>query len=242
MSQAMLRLIDCIEAVAFDLDGTLIDTVPDLAAAANMMLAILGGRPLAESRIPALVGAGIAVFVNRVLTESRGRVVRDPGLQIAATTLFAGLYEQRLFERSRVYDGVMETLPELGQAAIPSCCVTNKASRFALPLLEAAALREHLTLTLCADRSQDRKPSPNLLLAACARLGIQPAQLLYVGDAPSDIVAARAAGCRVVSVNYGYSPQHALLEQRPDGVVGNLMEIITLGTSGSGMRTLRAVS
>jgi phosphoglycolate phosphatase len=238
----MLRLIDCIEAVAFDLDGTLIDTAPDMAAAANMMLAILGGRPVPEDRIPALIGAGIAAFVARVLAESRGKLVRDPGLHVAATTLFAGLYEQRLFERSRVYDGVRETLDALEHAAVPSCCITNKASRFALPLLEAARLSDGIRLTLCADRSHDRKPSPNLLLAACARLGIKPGQLLYVGDSPADIGAARAAGCRVVAVNYGYNPHATLVEQRPDAIVGNVMEIITLGTSGSGMRTLRAVS
>src|SRR5262245_34642498 len=149
----MLRLIDCIEAVAFDLDGTLVDTAPDMAAAANMMLAILGGRPVPESSIPALIGAGVAAFVARVLAESRGKLVRDPGLHVAATTLFAGLYEQRLFERGRVYDGVRETLDALGHAAVPSCCITNKASRFALPLLEAAKLSDGIALTLCADRA-----------------------------------------------------------------------------------------
>jgi phosphoglycolate phosphatase len=238
----MLRLIDCIEAVAFDLDGTLIDTAPDMAAAANMMLAILGGRPVPESRIPSLIGAGIGAFVAGVLAESRGRLVRDPGLHIAAATLFAGLYEQRLFERSSVYAGVIETLDALKQAAIPSCCITNKASRFALPLLKAAGLRERIMLALCADRSHDRKPSPNLLLAACARLRTEPAQLLYIGDSPADIAAARAAGCRVLAVSYGYNPHEVLVEAHPDAIVGHPMEIITLGTSGSGMRALRAVS
>ena len=238
----MLRLIDCIEAVAFDLDGTLIDTAPDMAAAANMMLAILGGRPVPESRIPALIGAGIGAFVAAVLAESRGKVVRDPGLHVAAATLFAGLYEQRLFEGSRVYAGVAETLDAMKQAAIPSCCITNKASRFALPLLQEAGLHGSIAFTVCADRSHDRKPSPNMLLAACARLGTQPAQLLYVGDSPADIAAARAAGCRVVAVSYGYNPHEALVEAHPDAIVGNPMDIITLGTSGSGMRALRAVS
>jgi phosphoglycolate phosphatase len=239
----MLRLIDYIEAVAFDLDGTLIDTAPDLAAAANMMLAILGGRLLSERCFPALIGDGVERFVSRVLDESQGADRADPALRTTAATLFANLYSQRLFERSRVYAGVIETLDALAHAAIPSCCITNKSSRFALPLIGAANLKEKLAPVLCADREEDRKPSPNLLLAACSRLCIEPAQLLYVGDSPADIVAARAAGCRVIAVNYGYNPYHSLSEERPDGIVGSLIEIFTVAFSaGPRERTLRAVS
>ncbi|MET0661175.1 MAG: phosphoglycolate phosphatase [Steroidobacteraceae bacterium] len=239
----MIRLMDYIQAVAFDLDGTLIDTAPDLAAAANVMLVMLGARPVREHRVPALIGEGIDRFVWKVLEESRGRQVADTALHATAAALFRSLYRQRLFERSRVYPSVMQTLDALTFARRPMCCITNKESPFAVPLLEAAGLSEHFVMTVCADRAQDRKPAPNLLLAACTRLGVKPSRLLYVGDSRSDILAARAAGCRVVAVDYGYSHYATLAQGQADGIIGSLSEIITVGVRPrAGVRTLRAVS
>ena len=224
-----MLLIDCIEAVAFDLDGTLIDTAPDLAAAANSMLRILGGRPLPEHRIAALIGEGVDPFVARVLEESGGASQLDAALQPWARVLFRNLYEQHLFARGRIFAGVAQMLQVLENAALPMCCITNKESRFALPLLEAAGLRARFAITVCADRPADRKPSPNMLLAACRQLGVEPANLLYVGDSRSDIAAARAARCRVVAVTYGYSDRHVLAAARPDGLLGNPTEITSVG-------------
>jgi phosphoglycolate phosphatase len=225
----MARLIDCIEAIAFDLDGTLIDTAPDLAAAANMMLSLLGGRLLPQDCIPGLIGDGVDSFVARVLEKSRGRSTLDPALQATASRLFARLYEQRLFDRSRIFPGVVAALEVLGNAGLPLCCVTNKESRFALPLLEMAGLRERFATTLCGDRPEDRKPSPALLRAACGQLGVDPRHLLYIGDSPSDIAAARALKCRVVAVDYGYSAHEVLAQARPDCIVGSLTRIATIG-------------
>jgi phosphoglycolate phosphatase len=224
----MLRLVECIEAVAFDLDGTLIDTAPDLAAAANMMLSLLGGRPLPEDCIPALIGDGVESFVARVLEKSRGRSTLDPAVRATASALFARLYEQHPFERSRIFPGVVAALEVLGNAGLPLWCVTNKESRFALPLLEAAGLREFFAVTVCADRPEDRKPSPNMLLAACRRLGVEPANLLYVGDSLADIAAARAANCRVVAVTYGYSDCDVLAGASPDGLLDNLTTLTSI--------------
>ena len=239
----MLRLVECIEAVAFDLDGTLIDTAPDLAAAANMMLSLLGGRPLPEGCIPALIGDGVDSFVARVLEESCGRSHVDASLRATAATLFARLYEQHLSDRSRIFPGVVPALEMLENAGLPWCCVTNKESRFAVPLLEAAGLRARFATTVCADRPEDRKPSPNMLLAACARLGVEPRQLLYIGDSPSDIAAARAVKCRVVAVSYGYSARQVLAAARPDGIVGCLTRITMIGLRPTpGVSELRVVS
>src|SRR5688572_4237673 len=224
----MVRLIDWIEAVAFDLDGTLIDTAPDLAAAANSMLRILGRRPLPEHRIAALIGDGLDTFVARVLEESGGAPKLYATRQSWAHVLFRNLYEQHLFARGRVFPGVASTLQMLENAALPLCCITNKVSRFALPLLDAAGLRERFAVTVCADRPQDRKPSPDMLLAACRQLGVQPANLLYVGDSPSDIAAARAASCRVVAVTYGYGDHDVLAAARPDGLLGDLTKITSI--------------
>jgi phosphoglycolate phosphatase len=238
----MPKLIDCIEAVAFDLDGTLIDTAPDLGAAANMMLAILGGRPVPEQRIPALIGAGIDQFVKRVLVQSCGKAPTH-ALQGTAAALFRNLYAQRLFGRSCIYPGVVETLQALGERGITLFCVTNKESRFALPLLEAAGLTAHISFAMCADRASDRKPSPNMLLAASANIGIEPAQILCVGDSRADIVAARAAGCRVVAVDYGYHQDLPLAELGADGIVSNVKELMKLSVRPqNGTRALRAIA
>ena len=239
----MVRLIDCIEAVAFDLDGTLIDTAPDLAAAANSMLRILGGRPLPEHSVAALIGDGLDRFVARVLEESVGTSKLDATLQSSAHVLFRNLYEQDLFAHGRVFPGVAQTLHVLENAALPLCCITNKESQFALPLLVAAGLRERFLVTVCADRPEDRKPSPNMLLAACRQLGVEPANLLYVGDSPADIAAARAANCRVVAVTYGYSDYDVLAGARPDGLLGNLAKITSIRLRpGLGVPASRVVS
>lgn len=224
----MVRLIDCIEAVAFDLDGTLIDTAPDLAAAANSMLRILGGGPLPESRVAALIGDGVDAFVARVLEESGGASQVYATRSSWARVLFRNLYEQELFARGRVFPGVEAALQALEIAELPLCCVTNKESRFALPLLDAAGLRERLLVTACADLPENRKPSPTMLLATCRQLGVDPANLLYVGDSPSDVAAARAAGCHVVAVTYGYGRYDALAAARPDGILGDLAKITAI--------------
>lgn len=222
----MPKIIDSIDAVSFDLDGTLIDTAPDLGSAANMMLIMLGGRPLPEDQIPKLIGAGIDEFVKRVLVLSG--VTPDSMLHSMAAMLFRNLYGQRVFERSRIYPGVVKTLRALRASRRPLYCVTNKESKFALALLEFAGLRGCFASVLCADRPEDRKPSPTLLHAACAYAGVGPEKMLCVGDSRTDIEAAHAAGCRIVAVDYGYHRDLSLQEARPDAVVANIEEIMEL--------------
>ncbi|MEX0734488.1 MAG: phosphoglycolate phosphatase [Steroidobacteraceae bacterium] len=214
-------------AAAFDLDGTLVDTAPDLGAAANRMLETLGYKSLPEHRFRELIGDGVDQFIGRALTESLGEPPPRAVLH-AAAALFGRLYGEHLFEHSRVYPGVPEALRALDHAGIALCCVTNKHSVFAMPLLKAAHLRDFFAFTLCADSAADRKPKPDLLLAACAQLAVVPAELLYVGDSHSDVVAADAAGCRVIVVDYGYDNGLPLDEARPDAIIGNLTEIVTM--------------
>jgi phosphoglycolate phosphatase len=223
----MPRRFEDIAVVAFDLDGTLVDTAPDLADAANMMLMILGGRSLPESCIPALIGDGIDQLAAKVLTLSRDGVAPEPAELSTAARLFRSLYGQRLFRRSRLFPEALETLQALQSAGILACCITNKEGEFTLPLLEAAGIADLVTFALCAERAEERKPNPALLLAACRRLHIAPSRMLYVGDSGSDIIAARAAGCRVVAVDYGYHRDLPLAEARPDGIISNLTEIMS---------------
>lgn len=214
-----------IKAIAFDLDGTLIDTAPDLCACMNTVLEMIGQRPLPDSLAPQLIGAGISSFVERALLVSLGQAQLSPALRAGTEAVFRKLYAHHLFERSAVYPGVRQTLAALTAAGIALSCVTNKETSFAIRLLETSHLHHYFRHTLCADFAEDRKPSPNLIVASCRRTGIEPDELIYVGDSRSDIIAARAAGCRIVSVTYGYSPMHALEALRPDELIDNLAEL-----------------
>jgi phosphoglycolate phosphatase len=224
----MPKLTERVRAAAFDLDGTLIDTMGDLAAAVNLMLGMLGAQELPEPRVRALVGNGVDQLVLRALTESLGNRPTHSAQRSAALALFRRLYSQRLFKHSRVYPGVVQALRSLAEAGIALCCITNKDSMFTEPLLREAELGDFFTFTLCADRAEDRKPSPNMLLAACARLGIAPAEMLYVGDTSIDIAAARAAGCPVIAVSYGYGKDHSTTQAKADGFVDRLTDLVTM--------------
>jgi phosphoglycolate phosphatase len=217
-----------IRAIAFDLDGTLIDTAPDLSDAAGAMLHILGREPLSEAQVRTMIGAGISELVRRVLVASSAGRGLNPVVYAGAEALFRKLYRQRLFERSRVYPGVRSTLHTLALNGTALCCITNKESCFTSHLLAAANLHTFFQHTACADLVENRKPSPNLILESCTQLGIEPKQLLYVGDSRFDIIAARAAGCRVAAVTYGYHDSHSLDELHPDELIGSLTEVAGL--------------
>ena len=224
----MPKLTERIRAVAFDLDGTLIDTMSDLSAAVNLMLSMLGARELSEPRVRALVGNGVDQLVLRALTESVGDTPTHSAQRSAALALFRRLYGQGLFKRSKVYPGVLQALRSFKDAGISLCCITNKDSVFSEPLLQQAGLGAFFAFTLCADRAEDRKPSPHMLLAACSRLGIAPAQMLYVGDTSMDIKAARATGYPVIAVSYGYGKEHAVDDVQADGLVDDPQQILAL--------------
>ena len=215
--------------MAFDLDGTLVDTAPDIATATNDMLAGLGCAPLPAGDIVALIGHGVDRLVADAIKRSTGARA-EPGLLSHAITLFRDCYGERLFVQSRVYPGVVDALDALAARGVRACCVTNKPTAFALRLLEAAALSARLSFVLGADRPDERKPAPNLLLAACARLSVAPVELLYIGDSSVDVEAARAAGCAVAVVDYGYGGMR-VTELEADEVIGNLAELLASRTT-----------
>jgi phosphoglycolate phosphatase len=221
------------DAVAFDLDGTLIDSAPDLAAATNRMLIAMHGEPLPFARIRAFIGDGVDQLVTRSLSESFGERGCEAALRSEALSLFRGFYAEDLFVDSRVYAGVAPALRSLERGGIARCCVTNKDSTFALPLLEAAGLSGLLGMSFCGDRVEERKPAAALLLKACAWLGVSPQRMLYVGDSAKDVAAARAAGCSSAVVTYGYGAADAM-RAGPDVIVASLTELRGLG-SGRGV-------
>jgi phosphoglycolate phosphatase len=192
-----------LRAVAFDLDGTLIHSVPDLAQAVEAMLVELGQPALPDGSVAALIGNGFEALVERAYERAAGRPVSRDELKLARS-VFTAAYSRRLFDRSVIYPRVESTIDALLGRGLRVGCITNKSAVFAQPLLEAAGLRARLDFVIAPVSVAERKPSPVLLQRALAHWGIAPAQMLYVGDSRVDIGAARAAGAPVAYVRYGY--------------------------------------
>lgn len=216
-----------VRSVSFDLDGTLIDSLPDLAGAVNETLAELGAPPLPPQQILTYVGDGADKLVLRAVAESFRSEPDDPARDTQALAIFSDRYDQRLFHDSRVYPGVPVALRALLDAGMTVSCITNKDARFALPLLEVAGLSKLLAFTLCPQTTADRKPNPKMLSAACRKLEVEPDEFLYVGDTYGDIVAAHAAGAQAIAVSYGYNHKGPMSAVNPEDTVDTLMEVVT---------------
>ncbi len=216
-----------IAAVMIDLDGTLLDTVPDLAAAAERMLAALGLRACSQEDIRRFIGKGIPNLVQRCLEASAGSA-RAAALQAEALTLYQDFYFEEARRRSAVYPGVIEGLAQLRAMRLRLACVTNKAARFTLPLLEQKGLTPWFELVVSGDTLARKKPDPMQLAHICAEFALAPKAVLLIGDSANDALAARAAGCPVVCVSYGYNEDGDVHNLDCDAIVGSLSEAATI--------------
>ncbi|MFN9212014.1 MAG: phosphoglycolate phosphatase [Betaproteobacteria bacterium] len=192
------------QAVLIDLDGTLMDTAPDLAAAANAMRADFGLSALPLARIAAFVGKGAEMLVHRALTDDpAGRA--DEASFARGRTAFYAHYHAVNGRHAALFDGVPAALDQLRGAGLKLACVTNKPREFTLPLLASMAVAPCFDAVVAGDEVAEKKPHPALLLEACARLGVSPTDTLMIGDSINDALAARAAGMPVVLVRTGYN-------------------------------------
>ena len=182
------------KAVLLDLDGTLLDTAPELAAAANAMLADLGRAPLSAGTIRDFIGSGIHKLVERCL----GAAPTDEAL-----ARFAAHYDRLNGTMSRPFPGVLSGLQRLGGFRL--ACVTNKAEAFTLPLLQKTGLSGYFDAVVTSDQVGKRKPHPEPFLHACRMLGVEPVEAVVIGDSANDAESGRAAGCAVWLVTYGYT-------------------------------------
>jgi phosphoglycolate phosphatase len=222
-----------IRAVAFDLDGTLVETLPDLHESANRMLAQLGRPPVAESVVRAYIGDGVDRLVKRLLTGTTGGEPDAASFENAARD-FRSHYAAVLTRASHPFAGAISTLEILRGRGFKLACVTNKPARFTEPLLQGLALTGYLDLVLSGDSLARKKPDPLPLTHVAGAFGVEPAQLLMVGDSPVDTEAARAAGCPVFCVPYGYRGTLTVQELDCDAIVPtlpDLLDLITLARS-----------
>jgi phosphoglycolate phosphatase len=208
-------------AALFDLDGTLLDTAPDLASAANRMLADLGRAPIDEASIRDYVGKGVVNLVNRCFEATGGGSEEERSRAQAA---FERHYIAGIADRTTPYPGVLDGLAALERAGIPMGCVTNKAGRFTEPLLERTGLRRFFGVVVSGDTVGRKKPHADPMLYAAGKLGAKPEETLVVGDSLNDVQSARAAGCTVVVVPYGYREGLALEDLGADAVVASVEE------------------
>ena len=217
-----------IAAVMIDLDGTLLDTVPDLAAAAERMLAALELPLRTQEEIRSFIGKGIPNLVQRCLEAraggARADVLQDEALQAKALALYQDFYFAESGRRTAIYPGVIEGLERFRALGLRLACVTNKAARFTVPLLEHMGLAPYFELVVSGDTLARKKPDPLQLVHICAEFELAPVQVLVIGDSVNDALAARAAGCPVWCVSYGYSEGGDVRDLDCDAIVGSLSE------------------
>ena len=190
-------------AALFDLDGTLIDTAPDIHAAAAAMLEQLHLPPLPFSDAREYIGDGVVRFVKRTLTRQWWGEPQSALLQQAEKLMYK-YYAKECTARLLCYDGVAETLRDLQKAGLPMACVTNKPAIFTKPLLDKSGLAKFFATTICGDTLPVKKPHPQPLFAACEFLNADINNVWMVGDSAADSKAATAAGCKFAVVAYGY--------------------------------------
>jgi len=222
-----------VTAVAFDLDGTLVETLPDLHESSNRMLEQIGRPPVSAATVRAYIGDGVDRLVKRLLTQQPDGEPDATSFENAVDN-FRAHYATVLTRASHPFAGAVSTLQILRGSGFKLACVTNKPARFTGPLLESLALTGYLDLVLSGDSLPRKKPDALPLLHVAGAFGIDPGQLLMVGDSPVDTQAARSAGCPVFCVPYGYRGTLAVQDLDCDAIVpalSDLLELIVLTRS-----------
>ncbi|MDO4433980.1 MAG: phosphoglycolate phosphatase [Alysiella sp.] len=219
--------IQHVQAIAFDLDGTLVDSIPDLAASANAMRIEMGMSELPLKTVQSYVGDGIGVLVHRTLTSNRHGQA-DTTLWELAFPIFARHYAANIANATRPYPETEAGLQLLKTLGIPLAVITNKSEILAVKLLKDLNLDHYFSLIVGGDTLPERKPHPEPLRYAAEVLGVSTQNMLMVGDSENDILAAKAAACPSVGVTFGYGDMITLSQNpttRPDWLIGKLPEI-----------------
>jgi len=213
--------------VLIDVDGTLVDSVPDLTFCIDEMMKALGREPHGEARVRNWVGNGVERLVKRALVGQLGGEPNDQEFA-RAHPLFLELYAVNTSQRSCLYPGVREGLDYLKRCGYKLGCVTNKAAQFTLPLLKDMGILDEFGIVVSGDTLPVKKPDPLPLLHAAEYFGVHPSDSLMLGDSKSDVTAARAAGFQIVCLSYGYNHGEDIRSYAPDAVIDSMAELPTL--------------
>lgn len=210
--------------ILIDVDGTLVDSVPDLAYCVDEMMHRLGRPPHGEVKVRNWVGNGVERLVRRALV---GQLDGEPGDQefALAYPMFLELYAQNTSQRSCLYPGVREGLVYMQAQGYLLGCVTNKAAQFTIPLLKDLGIHDAFGIVVSGDTLPVRKPDPAPLLHAARHFGVAPEDSLMLGDSKSDVTAARAAGFQIICMSYGYNHGEDIRNYSPDAVIDSMAEL-----------------
>ena len=210
--------------IMIDVDGTLVDSVPDLAYCIDEMMQKLGLRKWGEVKVRHWVGNGIPKLVERALTgELEGRPIKD--VFDIAYPIFLDLYEDNTAQRSYLYDGVREGLDYLKSQGYQLGCVTNKSEQFTHPLLKVLCIFNDFKIIISGDTLAKRKPDPMPLLYCAEHFNLKPEECLMLGDSVSDVKAARAAGFDIICMSYGYNHGNDIADENPDLVIDSMSQL-----------------
>ncbi len=214
-------------AYLFDLDGTLIDSAPDINGALNAALAAAGYAGVDEQLTRNWVGHGSRALLERALRHRRADAqIADEFLMARLLTTFIDHYSAHIADNSRPYDGVVDALHGLRQRGARLAIVTNKLEGLSRQLLEALDLRDYFDALVGGDTLPQRKPDAEPALHACRQLRCAPNDALFVGDSITDVETARAAGCSVVCVRAGYNHGTRAEQLGADAVIDSLIELL----------------
>ncbi|MGF1680991.1 phosphoglycolate phosphatase [Photobacterium minamisatsumaniensis] len=223
-----------INFIVFDLDGTLLDSVPDLAEAADKTMQALGRPRVTVEQVTTWIGNGADILIGRALSQSiEVDPELDPTLHQQARQLFDRFYEEGGHQKSALYDGVKETLAAFHQAGIPMAIVTNKPAQFVPHLLEQHEIADYFVDVIGGDTFPLKKPDPYALHWLMEKHQLAASEMLMVGDSRNDILAAKAATCYVVGLTYGYNYGQPISASEPDIVLDHfslLAETVKLGS------------
>ena len=210
--------------ILIDVDGTLVDSVPDLAFCVDAMMERLGGSPRGEAAVRNWVGNGVERLVRRALIGQLDGDPIDADFE-RALPIFLELYAENTSQRSLLYPGVREGIDYLKAAGYALGCVTNKAAQFTEPLLRDLGVRDDFSIVVSGDTLPRKKPDPMPLLHAAEHFGVRPADALMIGDSVSDVKAARAAEFGIVCMSYGYNHGVDIRTADPDAVIDSMVEL-----------------
>jgi len=210
--------------VLIDVDGTLVDSVPDLAYCVDEMMDQLGMPLRGEAAVRQWVGNGVERLTRRALINQLDGEP-DEALFEKAMPIFMDLYAENTSRRSCLYPGVEEGIAYLNQAGYRLGCVTNKAEQFTVPLLTDLGIIDNFEIVVSGDTLPKKKPDPMPLLHAAEAMGVTPEESMMLGDSMSDVKAARAAGFQIVCMSYGYNHGVDIRDSDPDAVIDSMAEL-----------------
>ena len=217
------------ELVMFDLDGTLVETAPEIADAVNDTLRQFGWAAIDEDQVARWIGHGTGALLVQAVARATGssaEAVRDSERLAAIGTVYEHWYAQRCGTRSRLYPQVREALAALRAAGTPLAIVTNKEQRYTARVLAAHGLATAFDRVICGDTLATRKPDPSGVLACLREFGATPARALFVGDSAIDAATARQAGVPVWLLPHGYNSGQPVAQCGPDRVITDFSALL----------------